>query len=368
MSASNPLRLSNIVAQEKEFRLYRASDFPDLPEMRWLAEDVLPERGLLCVYGASGVGKSFLCLDLAATIAEGRDWFGHPTQKSDVIYVALEGQAGFRLRVRAWEEHHGRPFPSCVRFMFEDFYINQLREPALLGTAILGCNGLSDFCEPGLIIIDTLNRAAPGSDENSCADMNGIIAGATMLKTITGAAVMLIHHPGKDATRGLRGHSSLHAALDSVVEVDQDGEVIRWRLVKSKDGENGISHGFKLRTIQFGVTSSGKPRKSCIVEPVESYVPSKRESRPNGGNQQIILDAAREILIQHRVENFNVEFPDASFVGIPFNDLLNLVCDRLHNVPASHRKDRARQALRRLCEMGFLEVEDDYITPAPWGN
>jgi hypothetical protein len=347
---------------EKAFRQYRASDFPDLPEMRWVVEDVFPEQGLLCVYGPSGVGKSFLCLDLAAAVAEGVDWFGHPTQQGDVVYVALEGQAGLRLRVKAWEAYHGRPFPSGVRFIFDDFCINELEEPRRLGTKILDGNGSDDYCDPALVIVDTLNRAAPGSDENSCADMNGIIAGATMLKMTTDAAVLLIHHPGKDATRGLRGHSSLHAALDTVVEVDEDGEVIRWRLSKSKDGENGLSHGFKLKTVEFGVSSNGKPRKSCVVESVEGYISSKRESRPSGTNQQLVLDAAREFLIQHRVENFNFDFPDASFVGMPFNDLLNLLWERLINVPLSHRKDRARQALKRLCEMGYLTVDDEYIT------
>lgn len=361
MTAPDPLRIS-VVAKEKEFHLYRASDFPDLPEMRWLVEDIFPEQGLLCVYGSSGVGKSFLCLDLAAAVAEGVDWFGHPTQQGDVVYVALEGQAGLRLRVKAWEAYHGRPFPSGVRFVFDEFFINELKEPRQLGLKILHGNGSGDYCDPILVIIDTLNRAAPGSDENSCPDMNGIIAGATMLKMTTEAAVLLIHHPGKDATRGLRGHSSLHAALDTVVAVDEDGEVIRWRLAKSKDGENGLSHGFKLKTIEVGVSSNGKPRKSCVVESVEGYVSAKPESRPSGANQQVVLGAACEFLVQHRVEHFNFDFPDASFVGMPFNDLLSLVCDRLHNVPLSHRKDRARQALRRLCEMGFLSVDGEYIT------
>lgn len=365
MTTRDPLRLS-VVAKEKEFRLHRASDFPDLPEMRWLVEDIFPEQGLLCVYGSSGVGKSFLCLDLAAAVAEGADWFGHPTQQGDVVYVALEGQAGLRLRVKAWEAYHGRPFPSGVRFVFEDFFINELKEPRQLGLKILHGNGSSDYCDPVLVIIDTLNRAAPGSDENSCADMNGIIAGATMLKMTTEAAVLLIHHPGKDATRGLRGHSSLHAALDTVVEVDEDGEVIRWRLAKSKDGETGLSHGFKLKMIEFGISSSGKPRKSCVVESVEGYVSTKHKSVPRGAHQQIILDAAREFLLQHRIERFNVDFPEASFVGMPFNDLLNLVCDRLDTVGPSHRKDRARQALKRLCDMGFLTTDGEYVTlPTP---
>ena len=82
MTAPDPLRIS-VVAKEKEFRLYRASDFPDLPELQWLVDGVLPEQGLLCVYGPSGVGKSFLCLDLAAAIAEGAEWFGHATQPND---------------------------------------------------------------------------------------------------------------------------------------------------------------------------------------------------------------------------------------------------------------------------------------------
>jgi hypothetical protein len=99
-----------------------------------------------------------------------------------------------------------------------------------------------------------------------------------------------------------------------------------------------------------------------VVESVEGYISSKRESRPSGTNQQLVLDAAREFLIQHRVENFNFDFPDASFVGMPFNDLLNLLWERLINVPLSHRKDRARQALKRLCEMGYLTVDDEYIT------
>ena len=179
MTTRDPLRIS-VVEKEKEFRLYRAIDFHDLLEIRWLVEDIFPEQGLLCVYGSSGVGKSFLCLDLAAAVAEGVDWFGHPTQQGDVVYVALEGQAGLRLRVKIWETYHGRPFPSGVRFVFDDFFINELKEPRQLGLKILHGNGSGDYCDPVLVIIDTLNRAAPGSDENSCADMNGIIAGATI--------------------------------------------------------------------------------------------------------------------------------------------------------------------------------------------
>lgn len=355
-NSEKPLRLKIIAEKEKDFRIYRAADFPDLPEMKWLVEEIFPERGLLCIYGPSGVGKSFLCLSLAAAIAEGQDWFGHATKRSNVVYVALEGQAGLRLRAAAWEKHHGRPFPAGVGFIFEDFRINDLAEPKKLGVI------LEDQVSPGLVIIDTLNRASPGSDENACADMNGIIAGATMLQMTSEAAVLLVHHPGKDVTRRLRGHSSLFAALDTVIELDEDGDVVRWQLIKSKDSEYGQGHAFKLRPIEFGTGKSGKPLKSCVVEPVEGYVPTKRQSRPNGANQQAVLAAAREILVKERIQSFDLESATETFEGLAFDDLLNRLGDTLQNVPPSHRKDRTRTALKRLCEMGYLLADGDYIT------
>ncbi len=64
---------------------------------------------------------------------------------------------------------------------------------------------------------------------------------------MTGGLVVLVHHTGKDATKGLRGHSSLFAALDAAIEVSRSGERREWILAKSKDGRDGSTHPFKLR-------------------------------------------------------------------------------------------------------------------------
>jgi RecA-family ATPase len=66
----------------------------------------------------------------------------------------------------------------------------------------------------GVIVIDTLAQSAPDSDENSSADMGTIISNAQLLQRETNGLVVLIHHTGKDASRGARGHSSLYAALE----------------------------------------------------------------------------------------------------------------------------------------------------------
>jgi len=38
---------------------------------------------------------------LAAAIAEGSAWFGNRVKAAPVVYAALEGEAGFKLRAQA---------------------------------------------------------------------------------------------------------------------------------------------------------------------------------------------------------------------------------------------------------------------------
>ena len=76
---------------------------------------------------------------------------------------------------------------------------------------------------------------------------------------------MLVHHTGKDATKGLRGHSSLFAALDAAVEVSRDGERREWKVAKSKEGQDGDAHPFKLQIETLGTDDYGDVISSCVV-------------------------------------------------------------------------------------------------------
>ncbi len=137
-----------------------------LPSLQWCVKDVLPAQGLAVIYGASGSGKSFLALDLACAIAEGRNWFGYRVEQRPVVYLCLEGQAGFRLRIAAWEQANARPLPDQLQFLFDDFRLpNQDDIQELAATAPAN----------SVFIIDTLNRAAPLIDENSSKEMGTIL-------------------------------------------------------------------------------------------------------------------------------------------------------------------------------------------------
>lgn len=335
------------------YTLYPASDFQQFPAMTWLIDDILPSTGLACVYGPSGVGKSFFSLDMAAAVALGRPWFGRPSKQAQVVYIPLEGRGGFSRRMKAWEHQHGVNFPDEVKFVQDPFAINKNDNVTMLAEVIVQSGGA------GLIIIDTLNMAAPGADENSSTDMGKIIAGARTIQEKTGALVLLIHHPGKDGSRGLRGHSSLHAALDSILELRKDGELIRWSVAKSKDGEDGINHAFKLLQVEVGSHESGKAIKSCVVQEVEGAVASVMPSQPTGSNQKVILGAAREILNQRRMDT-GMEASDVP-EGMAFDDLLVELKDVLADAPTKHRKQRTKEALEALIRQGYLLMIEDLV-------
>ena len=57
----------------QRFRLLTPSDLATLPPVKWLVRGVLPTEGIGAVFGPSGSGKSFLVLDLLATVANHAD-------------------------------------------------------------------------------------------------------------------------------------------------------------------------------------------------------------------------------------------------------------------------------------------------------
>ena len=86
---------------EPRYKLLGSADIATLPALEWRVRGVLPATGLAALYGPSGSGKSFLALDLACSIVEGARWFDCRVEAAPVVYICLEGEAGFKLRARS---------------------------------------------------------------------------------------------------------------------------------------------------------------------------------------------------------------------------------------------------------------------------
>jgi hypothetical protein len=112
------------------------------------------------------------------------------------------------------------------------------------------------------VIVDTLSRAMAGGDENSPVDMGRIVAAADRIRAETSAHFTYLHHTGKDAARGARGHSLLRAATDTEIEVASNSMTI----TKQRDMEGGFAIGFGLVDMRIGDDHAGNPIKSAVVE------------------------------------------------------------------------------------------------------
>ena len=122
----------------------------------------------------------------------------------------------------------------------------------------------------GLIAIDTMARAMAGDDENSAQDATAYSARLARIAEATGAAVLTVHHTGKDDNRGPRGSSSLFATCDAILKVNKT-EAIR-EIVKEKvrDGEEGPLFSYRLKQVSLGKDEDGDEVTTCIVEATDS--------------------------------------------------------------------------------------------------
>jgi hypothetical protein len=328
---------STIGVSVQHFTLLGINDLAALPPTEHLVKGVLPSSGLAAIHGPSGSGKTFLALDLIMAIACQSDWFGHKVKNAPVIYVGLEGKGGINNRIQAWRIKNPKLTPTNFKIILDNFDLMNKVNVAELAQAIIAAQ-----MHQGVIVIDTLNQASPAADENSSQDMGVIIKHLKLLQEITGGLVLIIHHTGKNTSQGLRGHSSLKAALDANIEVI-GSDKRSWLLEKSKDGEDGKSFGFRLEVQNLGTDGDGDPITSCAVERDHSAILSKPE--PSGKVQKAALKTIKQALSGAPNRRMTVE------AGV------YEIAKTLTTIASNRRTNRARQLLGNLSADGHLSSE-----------
>ena len=273
-------------ANPKEpFHLKTIPELLAQPPIQWLVKGVLPRKGFAVLFGASGSGKTFITLDLCLAVARGVDWHGVKVKQRGVVYVAAEGGGGLAGRIKAYQRHH-RVDLSEVPFSAITAGLSLLDgDDARVIESIESMSAKGN--DVGLVVLDTLNRSMGGGDENSSQDMGKFIAAASRIGEKTGSLVLIVHHCGKDASKGARGHSSLKAALDAELELKRQEDLRVLTVSKVRDGPDGQQFAFKLNSIKLGVDEDLEDIESCVA--VESDIP-KTKIRPEGKWQKRVYD------------------------------------------------------------------------------
>jgi hypothetical protein len=249
---------------------------PDVPETRqtpflnpldvfladppdWRVAGLLPERGVGILVGGEGSGKTFVAIDLCMAIANGTAYAkNHSTSRGRVLYAAAEDRLGVGARIVAHHQWSGLSVEDIVLW----------RGISLADTAdiefLAQCGERFDF-----VVIDTLSKATPGLDENSNTEMAAAIDRAYRLSAIWDAFVLLVAHSGKEASKGIRGASSLTANVDTVLKCSRPGrgKQVGVTLTKQKSGPEGVALNFSLETVDVTNTRTGEITSSLVVKP-----------------------------------------------------------------------------------------------------
>jgi hypothetical protein len=331
-------------SETHNFQLLGREAISELKPPSWAVKNIFPAQGIAAFYGPSGSGKTFAVFDMACAIADGKYWFGYKTKKLPVAFLMLEGSQGLKPRADAWEKQNNRPIPDGIRFCTDPFDLtNKNHIEKMAGQLSQGC----------ILIIDTLNQASAGLDENSSKDMGLILANSQALMRKTNGLVILVHHTGKDTAKGLRGHSSLGAAIDASIEVKRTRERRSWTTGKVKDGPDHLEHAFKLNVHVVGVDEDGDEITSCAIERDSSLLFKQKE--PSGPKQRDTLHALKKKL---------GESPHKGKASAPSETNYIVMADAIDhiasNVYASEdrnkRRNRAKKSIQDLITGGFISA------------
>jgi putative DNA primase/helicase len=354
MAAADKALQASAPPEAPRFELRDASELRSIPRPRWAIKRLLPREGVAFVYGAPGSGKSFVVQAMAAALAGSTPFFGHSVPAAlRVAMVALEGHAGISARVQAYEAEYGKAYPAGVLFLVGQPF-NLLDDDDRVSLA----KALHDRGGADVLIIDTLNQATLGIDENSPDGAGRILQATRHLQDMTGALIVFVHHTGKDHSKGLRGHSSFDGAADCKLKVARELSGRQLTVEKLKDDEDGKSFSFDLRVHEVGVDDDGDPITSCAIVPADDDgLPRQRIVLPKGGNQRIVFDALGEEIV--KAGRLGKGGAPSDRPCVTLSQAIALTRGKLLEVEPKRQSERAKEALKGLVASRALQSSTD---------
>ncbi|RED36213.1 bifunctional DNA primase/polymerase-like protein [Rhodopseudomonas thermotolerans] len=245
----------------------------------WTTRQNYMVRGLLnygmtaMMSGPSNAGKSPLALDLAAHVAVGKEWQGRKVKRSYVLHCSTEGFTGLSNRMEALRREHFSGAAEGVPFEFVAGSLD-LRTSARDANAIVEAviAGAERFGVPaGLVVIDTLSHALGGGDESNPEHVRAVLKNCAMITRKTGATVLLLHHPTKDASSDYRGSSIMLNDIDLLIKVDIDQKT-KLRTVTTprvKEYAEIERLAFRIKVVELGKDAEGDAITSVVVDWVD---------------------------------------------------------------------------------------------------
>jgi len=212
------LQLANIY-QSHESNAYCVLTVPEILEksehISWAVEGIIPANGVTLLSGDSGVGKTWLALDLAVACALGLNWLGRSTKMPGPV-LFIDEESGTDLladRFRCLVTASRRQQIPLFTAVFQRVELDTPEGKDKL-KATIRKHGVR------LVVVDSLVRVH-SRDENSASEMKVLMAAFSEIARTETCAFLVTHHTRKktqyanQASQMLRGTTEIKAAADA---------------------------------------------------------------------------------------------------------------------------------------------------------
>ncbi|HGB4871167.1 TPA: AAA family ATPase [Salmonella enterica subsp. enterica serovar Muenchen] len=218
---------------------------------KFVIEGLIP-LGVVMFYGISSHFKSYLIISMLCRLAmKTHRWAGRNIRGGAVLYVAAEGGSSVMPRVGAWADKYNDGKP--VELFYTYAHPVDLSVKAQVDRLIREIKRIEMHTgEPlRMVVIDTLSQSMMQGEENNASDVAKFMAGATRVFSETGATVGIVHHSGKDSSKGMRGSSAAFANADAVIRVERIGDAVNLINEKQRTGPVQPTRGYMVPTVQL---------------------------------------------------------------------------------------------------------------------
>lgn len=231
----------------KSTKMHLWGNLPEVEPRRELVEGLIAAGEVCFLTGRPGAGKSAVAAALATAVVSGRPFLRRKTRRAAAVYVAAERGRVMPARFRA----------AGLPPVGEDFPDGNPVQLSLRQSALRIIDDLPELIReiretvghPGLIIIDTLARVSVGLKENDSGDASAVAdALARLTDEFRGAAVVVVHHLGKDGD--FRGSTAFLGAADLELRVVTKAAGMRLKVAKSNNIDDGSELPFQLEAVK----------------------------------------------------------------------------------------------------------------------
>jgi hypothetical protein len=312
------------------------------PPPTWLIAGLIEAGSDCALYAPMQFLKSFAAIDIAYAVATGVNALGTlpVIESGPVIYYAAEGYTDVvKRRSVAWEIAHRRDAYSVDNIVFGRS-APYVTEPKLIARHVGAFGQWLGDRRAKLIVIDTLNRALAGQDEDRAHTASLYLNTAKVLREKLGGATLTIAHKSNKSgdDRGLRGSSAFEAGFDTVLEIREHRKdeltgthTIALIVKKQKSGEDGQTYYLQSDTIEL----PDGTRSLALIPVSEDVGRAALDAKPD--SRKLTPDVVDNVLL-----------------GI--TDGGNVSTDRLIEA-LSKRLDKSPEAVRKALDRGAKSGE-----------